>query len=68
MLDDSDLDFEILAWPNGGWIITVLGFIVFIVMLVIVSDNKEECAKKHCDNGGTSVLLNHECLCVEKAR
>lgn len=66
MLDDSDLDFVILGWPSGGWIITVLGLIIFVVVLFIVSGNKDECAKKHCANGATSQLLNHECLCVEK--
>lgn len=65
MLDDSDIDFTILAWPTGGWIIGLLGFIVVVVMVLIVTGNEKECATKHCERG-TAVLMHHECLCVEK--
>lgn len=68
MLDDDDLEFTALIWPGGGWGMTIIGIIVIVVMAIIVSGNKEECAAKHCDNGGTSMLMNHECLCVEKAK
>ncbi len=66
MLDDDDLDFAILAWPSGGWILGILGVIVIVVMAIIVSGNKDECAKRHCERG-TPILAHHECLCVEKA-
>lgn len=67
MLDDNDLEFTALAWPNGGWILGILGVAVVVIMAIIVSGNHEECAKKHCDKG-TPVLMENECLCVEKAQ
>lgn len=65
MLDDDDIDFAILAWPDGGWILFVIGVIAIIVMAVIVDGNKKECAAKHCEHG-VGMLANHECVCVEK--
>ncbi len=65
MLDDEDLDFTILVTPTGGWIITILGIIAVIIVAIIVSDNKEECAKRHCEHG-SPILAHHECMCVER--
>lgn len=65
MLDDDDLEFTILAWPVGGWIITILGLVVVVWMAIKVSQNREDCSKLHCKTG-SAVLMHHECLCVEK--
>jgi hypothetical protein len=66
MIDDDDVDFAVLAWPSGGWVLAIIGAIVIIALLVVVERNKEECAAKHCDRGNP-MLIKHECLCVEKA-
>lgn len=68
MLDDDDVEFTALAFPVTGPISFVLFLITIIIMLVVVSHNKDECAAMHCDNGGQAQLLNHQCLCVEKAK
>ena len=65
MIDDDDVEFTALAWPEGGLFVILLGFAVLILMCVVVSQNKDECAQRRCRTG-SAVLLNHECLCVEK--
>lgn len=69
MLDDSDLDDVLWFWPDGiGWIGAVIGIIIAIIIAVVVAGNHEECAKKFCPNGQPARLLDHQCLCVEKAQ
>jgi hypothetical protein len=67
MLDDDDVEFVALAWSGGGWVIGVLGIIVLVIMMVIVSGNKDDCAKLSCPHGSPK-LMEHECLCVDKAQ
>ena len=69
MLDDDDLDLAIITstGPGGGCIGAVVSIIVIGVVAYYVSQNKAECAEKHCDHG-TPILTNHQCLCVEKAK
>lgn len=66
MLDDDDVDFAILMWPSGGWVVGILGFILIVVMLLIVQNNKNECSEMRCARGGSPILMHHECLCVER--
>lgn len=67
MLDDDDLDFAILAWPSGKWIVTIVGIVAIILLFMIVRGNRAECESKHCDHG-VGRLINNECLCVEKPK
>lgn len=65
MLDDEDIDFMILAWPSGGWIVALVGLVAIVIMCAVVSGNKKECAESHCSHG-SGMLVEHECVCVEK--
>jgi len=67
MLDDSDLDFAVLASPWGGCFGTIVSLVIVGVVWYFVAQNENECAEKHCDRG-KSVLMHHECLCVEEAK
>jgi hypothetical protein len=66
MLDDDDVDVVIWSWPDGGWKMAIVGLIVVIVIALIVSDNKKDCAAMHCDHG-KPMLTSNECYCVEPA-
>lgn len=69
MLDDDDTDFAILMSPSdAGWIGLVISVIVIIVIAVIVAQNKDDCAARHCDDGQKPRLLKGECLCVTEAK
>lgn len=69
MLDDSDIDDVVelgVLMPNSapGCLLWIA---LLIVVAVLVARNREECAALHCPEGEPT-LLNHECLCVQKAR
>lgn len=64
MLDDDDVDFVLLSSNPTSCLGVVVLIIVLAVMVYFVSQNKSECAEKHCQ-AGTSQLLDHRCLCVE---
>lgn len=69
MIDDSDLDFTILAsgGSGGGCIRVILSLIAIGLVWYFVAQNKQECAAMHCGKG-TPELMNHKCLCAEEAR
>lgn len=68
MMDDSDTDFAALATlSSGSGCGLIVGIVIVIIVAVIVSQNKDECAQKHCDVG-TPKLMAHECLCVSGAK
>jgi hypothetical protein len=62
MIDDSDVDFAVLAAPGG-----IVGVIIILVVAYFACTNKEDCMKRHCDRGHP-VLTAHECLCLESAK
>jgi len=68
MIDDSDVDFAILMGPGK----TLGGFIAWVIIVILLAffayQNGEECAQKHCPNGGVPRLMEHECLCVGEAQ
>jgi hypothetical protein len=68
MMDDDDVEWVAILWPTGGWLISIIGLIVLVVMLVVVSGNKDDCARLQCSSGKTPKLMQHECLCVELAK
>lgn len=67
MLDDSDSNNLFLgSLFTNGWLSLIL-FVLGIICTVIVCDNKKDCAEKTCTIGKPQ-LMNHQCLCVEKAK
>lgn len=67
MIDDSDVDFAILAsMGTRGWVSVVFAVAAFVLMVARCS-SEDECGKRHCDKGKPTVVA-HECVCVEKAR
>lgn len=62
MIDYDDATFP--AWGVGG----VVGLVLTIILLVIAMSNDADCAKKTCPNGGQPRLMDHDCLCAEKAK
>lgn len=62
MIDYHDAEFPL--WGVGGG----LGLVLAIVMLIIASMNDSECQQKRCPNGQQPRLLDHDCLCVERAK
>jgi len=67
VIDDSDGDFALLASIGTPGGCGVLLLALAIVFYVIASNNKSDCAQKHCDVG-TPKLMAHECLCVSGAK
>lgn len=67
MTDDDDVLLAVVLFPEGSrWWISLIAITILIVLVLVVSDNRAECTKMHCESGAP-VLMNHECLCVEKA-
>lgn len=65
MLDDTDL--EIVATSgggNGGCLGAVVSLVITLIVWYFVSQNHDECGKKHCAHGAPT-LQNHACQCVE---
>ncbi len=62
MLDEDDLDLAVWVGPGG-----IIGLIIVLVVWWCVHDNHEKCSERHCDKG-LPVLMEHDCLCVEKAK
>jgi len=69
MIDDSDVDSVFLvALFSNGWTAGI-AIIIGLIMMFIVSENKDECSKKQCPVASQqSQLLNHQCLCVQEAK
>lgn len=68
MLDDNDFDdvAELgVLMPNSA-LGCFLWIALLIVVAVVIARNRQECAALHCPQGQAQ-LLNHECLCVQKA-
>lgn len=63
MIDDDDIEWALLFSSPTGCIGTLMLILFLIVLSFIVSQNKAECAEKHCERG-TSQLIDHRCLCV----
>jgi hypothetical protein len=63
MFDGDDVS-DFALWGPGG----LVGLILLIILLFIVCGNEEECSKRTCPTGQVSALMEHECLCVTKAK
>lgn len=63
MIDDDDVLLAAIFTPEGGFAL-VIGLFLIILLAFFASENKEECAKQHCQDGAPAVLLDHECRCV----
>lgn len=67
MIDDSDSeDFMLLSFlVDGpiGWVALVLALCVAAIAL----SNRRDCSKRTCAHGEPAVV-QHECVCLEKAR
>lgn len=69
MIDDSDADdFWLIALITDNPIIIVLALVAGIVFGIIAVSNSQKCSTRHCPDGQTPKLMNHECLCVTRAR
>ena len=69
MLDGDDLEIVALTWPDdGGWVLTLLGVIVFAVLVWFVWHNETDCEAKHCNNNTVPALVQGECVCIEKTK
>lgn len=65
MLDSDDIDTVILV-SNPRSVLGILVFIVIVVVLaIIVSGNEKECENMMCVTGH-GMLVEGECLCVER--
>jgi hypothetical protein len=64
VIDDEDVDFAILVWPSGGWLMSLLGIVVFVVLAWFAWHNDADCQQRACPGGGAAKLLDHECVCV----
>lgn len=64
MIDDSDGDFVLLLAPGG--IAGVFFLVAAVVIYIIAAGNQDECESKQCRTGSAK-LIDHECLCVERA-
>ncbi len=67
MLDDNDVELAALTSNPTSCLGVIVLLIALGVMSYCVSQNKSECAEKHCQHG-TSQLLDHRCVCVEVPR
>ena len=62
MIDYDDAGDFAMFGPVG-----IVGLIIVIILFVCASMNDDDCQKKKCANGEPR-LMNHDCLCVEKAK
>lgn len=68
MLDDDDVrDFVLLSNPRTlfGWAILLA---LLVALVLVVSANEDECAKRSCPTGQTPRLMKHECVCITVAK
>lgn len=67
MIDESDVEdaglFAALSPGLGG---ALLFIALALVLAYFASSNAEECGERKCERGRPK-LMNHECLCVERA-
>lgn len=64
MLDDDDMEIVALG-SNPSSCLGILALLVALaIMGYFVSQNKAECAEKHCEHG-SSQLMDHRCVCLE---
>ena len=68
MIDHSDGDDFWLAslFTPGGLGIILL--IIAVVLWIMAMSNDVDCSKKQCPLDMSPKLMNHECLCVTKAK
>jgi hypothetical protein len=62
------IDWDDVELALGVVPLCLLGLVVVLVVTCIAFGNSKECAQKACPNGGQPRLLQHECLCLEKAQ
>jgi hypothetical protein len=68
MIDDSDGDFALLASNGAGPILGTILLLLAIALYFVSCHNKDECAQKHCPDGGKPRLMDHACLCATEAK
>lgn len=69
MLDERDVEHAELATlfiPWGVWL--AIAFVLLLGVAWIVKENQSGCAVKHCPEGMQPRLIDHDCLCVHRAR
>ncbi len=67
MLDSDDVDHIFYLFNPT----TLAGFVLWIAVIalfaIVVAFNENECAQMHCRDGAKPVLMENQCLCVERA-
>lgn len=69
--DHSDADdwilVSLLSAP-ATWVGLLVVILIGVAVYSCAHANERECAKLHCASGQQPKLLQHECLCVERAQ
>lgn len=71
MFDHEDADDSVLAaalLAPATWLGLLLVVGVVLLAWQWSRESEEECARRVCPEGTSSRLLDHDCLCVAKAK
>lgn len=66
MIDDDDVALWAIFGPTGGWVVTTIFLVVFAFLAVRSCENKDACARMHCDTGKPA-LVKGKCVCLAEA-
>ena len=68
MIDSDDADsFWLAGVLTEGWV-SVVCLIIFVILACVAWSNSEDCKSRHCPDGQSAKLMQHECLCVTVAQ
>ncbi len=65
-VDSSDVNFVLLAFNPTTPLGVGLWLIAIGIVLMFAASNASDCSKRHCETGVPRVI-DHNCICVEKA-